>query len=82
MTREKELLLGIDEIEKKIENTVNENSLELLKTNLDLKRKGLNDIIDLKVNGIIIRSKGQYVHFNEFLIGHPESMILYDIFNQ
>ena len=32
---------------------------------MDNKRKLLNDIIDIKLNGIIIRSKSQFVEHNE-----------------
>ena len=48
-----------------IENTVNINNLETLTNELTIKRKELENIIDTRIKGCIIRSKSQYVEHNE-----------------
>ena len=55
----------MDIIEIQIGNTLNSNILETLTEELEIKKKQLEDILDTKLNGIIIRSKSQYIEYNE-----------------
>ena len=55
----------MDIIEIQIGNTLNSNILETLTEELEIKKKQLEDILDTKLNGFIIRSKSQYIEYNE-----------------
>ena len=55
----------IENLESQIQNTINIDTLEQLKIEIDNKRAILNDIIDTRINGKIIRAKAQYVESND-----------------
>ena len=63
--QEQKIITDIDRIETQIGNTLNANILETLTNELEIKKKQLEDILDTKLNGIIIRSKSQYIEYNE-----------------
>ena len=62
---EQKYLTDINKIEIQIGNTLNSNMLETLTKELNIKKKQLEEIIDSKINGMVIRSKSQYVEHNE-----------------
>ena len=62
---EQKLINTIETIEKQIEKSTTDILTETLTLELDNNRKLLNDIIETKLNGIIIRSKAQFVEHNE-----------------
>ena len=65
MEKEKQLTKDIDIIQNKL-ITYNEiNETTELEINLNTKTKELNDIIDKRINGIIVRSKAQIVEHSE-----------------
>ena len=44
---------------------MNNNNADILKTELDMKKTELFDLIENKINGIMIRSKAEYIESNE-----------------
>ena len=64
-TQEKNVINYINNIEMHIENTQNINNLETLRNELNIKRIELEEIIDIRIKGCIIRSKAQFVEYNE-----------------
>lgn len=63
--QEQKLINDIQNIETHIGDSQNIGILETLKKELTLKTNELEDIIDKRINGIILRSKSQYVEYNE-----------------
>ena len=55
----------IENIENQIEKTTNEILQNELANELDNKRKRLNDITDIRLNGINIRSKSLFAEHHE-----------------
>ena len=62
---ETKLNIEIENLETKTQNTVNIDTLQRLKIEVDSKRAILNEIIDNRINGKIIRAKAQYVESND-----------------
>ena len=65
MNQNKNLLRTLKIQKKQIEQTTNENLQDELVKELDNTKKLLNDITDIRLNGIIIRSKSQFVEHHE-----------------
>ena len=63
--KEKELNENIETLEYELQNSLNINNIDILKAELDMKKSELFDIIENKINGIIIRSKAEHVESNE-----------------
>ena len=63
--KEKELNKQIENIEYQLQNCATLNNLDNLKQELDTKKSELLDIVDNKINGIIIRLKAQNIESNE-----------------
>lgn len=62
---EEKYLKDIQELNKLIVNTEDINQMEALKRELDQKKTELENLIENKLNGYIIRSKAQIVEQNE-----------------
>ena len=67
---EQKLINDFENIENQIEQTTNASLQDELTKKLDNTRKLLNDIMDIKLNGIIIRSKSQFVEHHEKNTGY------------
>ena len=63
--KEKQLTSEIYNLEKDIESTLNNLHIEEITHLLKLKKEELNEIIEKRINGIILRSKCQYVENHE-----------------
>ena len=63
--KEKQLNLDIKTLEEQIQNANNQNTIEILQNSIDNKKIELIDIIDKRINGIIVRSKALTVENNE-----------------
>ena len=65
LDREKQLNLNIENINVKIQTETNNDILENLRSDLVLIQMELTEIIDKRINGIIIRSRAQLVENSE-----------------
>ena len=66
--KENQLTTEICNLEKDIESTSNNLNIEEITTLLNLKKEELNEIIEKRINGIILRSKCQYVENHEKIL--------------
>ena len=62
---EKQLTKEIENLNKTINDTLNNSTLDLLKQEIDTKTAELNSLIDKKIDGYILRSKAQVVEEGE-----------------
>ena len=63
--KEKTLTIEIDNLENKLINSNRINENNDIKNELSIKKQELNDLIDKKINGILIRSKANMVEHDE-----------------
>ena len=63
--KEKQLNSDIKILEEQIQHAYNQNIVENLQNNIDSKKIELIDIIDKRINGMIVRSKALTVENNE-----------------
>ena len=62
---EKQLTTEIENLNKTMNNSVNNTSVEILKQQIDNRKSELNSIIDQKIDGYILRSKAQVIEEGE-----------------
>ena len=62
---EKQLTTEIENLNKTMNISVNNTSVELLKQQIDKRKLELNSIIDQKIDGYILRSKAQVIEEGE-----------------
>ena len=65
LEKETALKSEIEQLETQIINTNQINNINQIKNELDNKKHELNDLIDKKINGILLRSKANLIEHNE-----------------